>query len=68
MQKLKFYIDTHDVRSGTFPAAISTADFAGFYQAYDDACRAEGVISLRIHAGLRRGGPSASTWRPAPRR
>lgn len=55
MQKMKFFIDTHDVKSGTFPAGISRADFAAFYQQYEEACRAEGVVSLRIHVGFEEG-------------
>lgn len=55
MQKMKFYIDTHDVRTKTFPGGISKADFAGFYQKYEEACRAEGVVSLRIHVGFEEG-------------
>ncbi len=52
---LKFFVDTHDVRHGTFPAGISGEDFAGFHAKYEEACRAEGVVSVRIHVGLGEG-------------
>lgn len=52
---MKMFIDTHDRDNGTFPASISEEEFAGFYGKYLDACREEGVISLRVHAGLGEG-------------
>jgi len=55
MQPMKFFIDTHDVRNGTFPAGISKADLAGFYGKYEAACRAEGVVSLRLHVAFEQG-------------
>lgn len=55
MQSMKFFIDTHDARKGTFPAGIGKEDFAGFYAKYEEACRAEGVISLRLHVGFQEG-------------
>ncbi len=55
MQTMKFFVDTHDARKGTFPAGIGRDDFAGFYVKYEEACRAEGVVSLRIHVGFQEG-------------
>ena len=55
MQTMKFFVDTHDARKGTFPAGISRDDFAGFYAKYEEACRTEGVVSLRIHVGFQEG-------------
>jgi len=52
---LKFFIDTHDMRHGTFPAGLSADDFAGFHAQYEAAYRAEGVVSLRIHVGFGEG-------------
>jgi hypothetical protein len=52
MQPMKFFIDTHDVRKSSFPAGISAKDFAGFYAKFEEACRAEGVVSLRAHVGF----------------
>ncbi|MDZ4382298.1 MAG: DUF4242 domain-containing protein [Parvibaculum sp.] len=55
MQKMKFFIDTHNATNGIFPAGISKEDFAGFYDAYEAACVEEGVVSLRIHVGFDEG-------------
>lgn len=55
MQPMKFFVDSHDVRNGTFPAEIDAAGFAAFHVKYEEACRAEGVVSLRIHVGFERG-------------
>lgn len=52
MQHMKFFIDTHDARNSTFPAGISKQQFAEFYAKYEQACREEGVVSLRIHVGF----------------
>lgn len=49
---MKFFIDSHDARRGTFPAGITPEGFAGFHALYEEACRAEGVVSLRIHVGF----------------
>lgn len=61
---MKFFIDTHDARHGTFPAGISPADFAGFHAKYEEACRAEGVVSLRIHVGFGEGRAFCFTMAP----
>jgi Protein of unknown function (DUF4242) len=55
MQRMKFFVDTHDVRDGTFPADLTKAQFAEFHPKYEEACRAEGVVNLRIHVGLKEG-------------
>lgn len=52
---MRMFIDTHDKDNGTFPGGISRVDFASFYEKYAEACRAEGVVSLRIHVGLDEG-------------
>mgnify|MGYP001767361078 CR=1 FL=1 len=61
---LKFFIDTHDARRGTFPAGISPEAFAGFHAGYEEACRAEGVVSLRIHVGFDEGRAFCFTMAP----
>lgn len=48
MQAMKFYIDTHDQRSKTFPEGISKEQFAK----YEQCARDEGVIVLRVHVGF----------------
>ena len=55
MQPMKFFIDTHDQRSDTFPAGISTQQFSDFFTKYEAACREEGVVILRAHVGLNAG-------------
>ncbi len=52
---MKTFIDTHDKANGTFPEGISETDFKGFYEKYLEACKAEGVTSLRAHVGLDEG-------------
>ncbi len=64
MQRMKFFIDTHDAAKGTFPAGISKEQFAGFYAKFEEACRAEGVISLRVHAGFADGRAYCFTMAP----
>lgn len=55
MQPMKFFLDTHDQRSNTFPAGITKEQFADFYPKYERACREEGVVNLRIHVGFAEG-------------
>lgn len=49
---LKLFLDTHDAAHGTFPAGITPEAFAAFHARYEEVCRAEGVVSLRIHVGF----------------
>jgi hypothetical protein len=49
---MKYFVDTHDHRSGTFPAGLSKPDFAAFFPKYEKAARDEGVVVLRTHVGL----------------
>jgi hypothetical protein len=55
MQQMKFFLDTHDRRSETFPAGISRDEFAQFLPKYEKACREEGVVLLRVHVGFEEG-------------
>jgi len=64
MQRMKFFIDTHDAHNHTFPAGISPEDFAGFYAKFEAACRAEGVVSLRAHVGFDKGRAFCLTMAP----
>ncbi len=64
MQRMKFFIDTHDAAKGTFPAGITKEQFAGFHSQYEAACRAEGVVSLRIHVGFTEGRAWCFTMAP----
>lgn len=55
MKPMKFFLDTHDQRSSTFPVKISTEQFAEFFAKYEKACRHEGVVVLRAHVGIEAG-------------
>ncbi|MFO0728985.1 MAG: DUF4242 domain-containing protein [Myxococcota bacterium] len=55
MQAMKFYLDTHDQRSKTFPGGITKEQFAEFFQKYERAAREEGVVVLRVHVGIEEG-------------
>lgn len=64
MIPMKFFLDTHDVRNGTFPAGIDPQAFAAFHARYEEACRAEGVVALRIHVGFAEGRAFCLTLAP----
>lgn len=51
MQKLKFFIDTHDATLESYPAGLTPEQFEQFYVRYEEACYAEGVVPLRVHVG-----------------
>src|SRR5207237_8932821 len=51
MKPMKYFVDTHDHRSGTFPAGISKPDFVAFFSQYEKAARDEGVVVLRANVG-----------------
>ncbi len=55
MQAMKFFVDTHDVRSKTFPSGISKEQFAEFFAKYEAVCRDESVVVLRVHVGFEEG-------------
>ncbi len=55
MEKMKYFMDTHDKNRGTFPETLSQEQLKEFYKSYEQACKEENVISLKIHAGLEEG-------------
>jgi superfamily I DNA/RNA helicase len=55
VQQMKFFLDTHDQRSQTFPAGITREQFAEFFASYEKICREEGVVVLRVHVGFDEG-------------
>ncbi len=65
MHPMKFFIDTHDAHNHTVPAGITPKDFAGFYAKFEEACRAEGVVSLRAHVGFEKGRAFCLTMAPS---
>ena len=52
MTKMRFFVDTHDRANGTFPERISAKEFEAFFEKYEQACYAEGVVVLRLHLSL----------------
>ena len=52
---MRFFIDTHDKTSGTFPEGITPQQLEEFYKLYQKACEEEGVISVNINVGLDKG-------------
>lgn len=52
MQPMKFFVDTHDRKTNTFPADIGVEAFSAWFATYEKACREEGVVILRGHVGL----------------
>lgn len=55
MQSLRYFIDTHDVANGTFPAGLTPEQFEGFFAQFEKACAEEGVILERVHVGYGEG-------------
>lgn len=64
MQRLKFFIDTHDKAQKSFPDQLSREQFEGFMVAFEEACRAEGVFLVRSHVGLEAGRAFCLTMAP----
>lgn len=55
MRQMRFFIDTHDKNNSTFPDGLTPEQFEGFFEQYEAACAAEGVIPLRSHVGFEDG-------------
>ncbi len=55
MQKMKLFVDTHDVKTETFPENISPEEFADFYVNYKEICAQESVVPLQIFTGVEAG-------------
>ncbi|HEX5392110.1 MAG TPA: DUF4242 domain-containing protein [Rhodocyclaceae bacterium] len=51
MEDMRYFIDTHDANHGTYPAGLTPEQFEGFFIEYESACKAEGVIIVRVHVG-----------------
>lgn len=64
MQAMRFFMDTHDRSLNTFPAQLTPAEFEGFYVKYEQACRDEGVVSLRVHVSYESGRAFCLTMAP----
>lgn len=55
MEKMRFFVDTHDTATETFPAGIGPDQFSAFFACYETACQAEGVVLLQVKVGLEQG-------------
>jgi len=64
MQKMKFFIDTHDVQKGTFPEGMTPELFEGFFGKYEEACALENVVILRVHVAYENGRAFCFTMAP----
>ncbi len=64
MQTMKFFIDTHDVSSSSFPEGLTPEQFEGFFVQYEQACYAENVVPLRVHVGYEEGRAFCFTMAP----
>lgn len=64
MERMKFFIDTHDTQTGTFPEGITPEQFGQFFAKYEEACLEEGVIILRAHVGYGDGRAFCFTMAP----
>lgn len=65
MQRMKFFIDTHDQRNKSFPGGITREQFAEFFSKFEKAARDEGVVVLRVHAGFEEGRAFCFTMAPS---
>jgi len=64
MQKMKFFIDTHDANNDTFPKGITPQQFEGFFASYEEACLKENVVILRVHVAYEDGKAFCFTMAP----
>ncbi len=49
MKPLRYFLDTHDRNSGTFPGKLTREEFEVFFGQYQQACMAEGVVPIKLH-------------------
>jgi hypothetical protein len=52
MPTKKFFLDSHDHRTNTFPAGYSKEEFGAFFDKYVRAAAGADVVVLRTHVGL----------------
>jgi hypothetical protein len=64
MQPMRLFIDTHDKANKSFPDGITPEQLEGFFEQYEAACRAEGVIIVRLHVGYKDGRAFCLTMAP----
>ncbi len=64
MERMHYFIDTHDQSNGTFPADLTADQLREFFGSFEQACRAEGVFILRLHVSLDAGRAYCLTMAP----
>ncbi|MCU7812442.1 MAG: DUF4242 domain-containing protein [Candidatus Thiodiazotropha sp. (ex Notomyrtea botanica)] len=64
MKPMKFFIDTHNSASDTFPTGLTPEQFESFYVSYEQACYEEEVVPLRVHVGYGEGRAFCFTMAP----
>ena len=64
MEPMKFFLDTHDQSTETFPAGLTPEQFESFFAQCERACYAEGVVPLRVHVGYDDGRAFCFTMAP----
>lgn len=64
MSNLRLFIDTHDKANQSFPDGLTPAAFEPVFEQYEAACRAEGVILVRVHLGYQDGRAFCLTMAP----
>lgn len=52
---MHLFLDTHDMRTRTFPESITPEQLQVFYAGYAQACREEGVAIVRTFVSPREG-------------
>lgn len=64
MEKMRFFVDTHDKAKNTFPDGLAQEQFETFFAQYEIACQAEGVVILQVNVGLEDGRAFCMTMAP----
>jgi len=64
MKQMKFFVDTHDARTDTFPAGLTPDQFETFFAQYTEVCAEENVVILRVHVAYEDGKAFCFTMAP----
>ncbi len=53
---MKYFVDVHDLATGTFPEGETTPDgFVERFSVFDESANSEGVTALRVHVNIEEG-------------
>lgn len=64
MTNLRMFIDTHDKTNGSLPEGLTAEQFEPVLEKYEEACREEGVVLVRVHLGYQDGRAFCLTMAP----